>query len=52
MPSGRPDSSLVAKLPSVQTIRGRISETWRKRCGSHERISAGRGIAVARAGGT
>ena len=43
MPSGRPDSSFVAKLPSVQTSVGRMSEIWRKRWGSHDAISPGWG---------
>ena len=47
MPSGRPDSSFVAKLPSVQTSVGRMSEIWRKRWGSHDADLAGLGVAVA-----
>ena len=32
IPSGRPERSFVAKLPSVATTVGSISSIWRKRC--------------------
>ena len=52
MPSGRPESSFVAKLPSEQTTRGWISSICLNRWPSQASISAGCGIAVARAAGT
>src|SRR3989442_173205 len=43
MPSGLPDRSLVAKLPSVQTTRGRINSTCLSRYPWQASISSGWG---------
>src|SRR3954468_11447539 len=43
IPSGRPESSFVAKLPSVATTFGRISSIWRNRWPSQAAVSSGSG---------
>jgi hypothetical protein len=43
IPVGLPESSFVAKLPSVATSVGRISSIWWKRCDSQASISSGCG---------
>src|SRR5919201_3346904 len=43
MPVGLPESSFVAKLPSVATTRGQISSILRHRCPSQASISSGIG---------
>src|SRR5436309_7669071 len=43
IPVGLPERSFVAKFPSVATTVGRISSSWRKRCGSQAAISSGCG---------
>ena len=48
IPSARPESSLVAKFPSVATTRGRTSSICRKRCGSHAADLLRQRIAVLR----
>ena len=46
MPAGLPESSFVAKFPSVATSFGSMSSICRKRWGSQAAISSGSGIAV------
>ncbi len=43
MPFGLPESSLVAKLPSVAISIGWISSICFQRCGSQDSISSGCG---------